>query len=121
MEDEALSSSATRPALAFPVGLALLVVVLFSMSAFFLCCLHWDKILSLLKLSAQNNTDFHNDFAHNSPQKPAPSAIMPKQNQRQSIPVVMPGDDMPKFIAMPCPCEPPLMESISIIVHKPFH
>jgi len=25
---------------------------------------------------------------------------------RESVPVIMPGDEMPRFIALPCPCEP---------------
>ncbi|XP_015886121.3 uncharacterized protein At5g65660 [Ziziphus jujuba] len=118
MEEEL--SPSNRPTIAFPVGLALLLLMLFSMTVFFLCCLHWDKIRSFFKSSPpQDHTDFHTDFPQNSPQKPAASATMPKQNQRQSIPVVMPGDDVPKFIAMACPCEPSLIEKVTIVVHKP--
>ena len=35
-----------------------------------------------------------------------------KANQRQSLPVLMPGDKVPKFIALPCPCEPRRDEKI---------
>lgn len=43
-----------------------------------------------------------------------------KQNQRQSMPVLMPGDEVPKFIAMPCPCEPPIVvDQIEVNLPKP--
>jgi len=43
---------------------------------------------------------------------------MMKQNQGESLPVLMPGDEVPKFIALACPCQPPTNESIRIHVHK---
>jgi len=42
-----------------------------------------------------------------------------KQNQSQSLPVLMPGDRIPKFIAMPCPCNPPHPEKEVVKVQKP--
>ena len=42
-----------------------------------------------------------------------------KQNERQSLPVLMPGDKVPKFIALPCPCEPPREEKVVVKVTKP--
>ncbi|PNX93206.1 hypothetical protein L195_g016357 [Trifolium pratense] len=32
---------------------------------------------------------------------------------------MMPGDDVPKFIAMPCPCQPSRPENIVVTVVKP--
>lgn len=43
---------------------------------------------------------------------------MMKQSYAESLPVMMPGDEIPKFIAMACPCKPPTDESITIHVHK---
>ena len=43
---------------------------------------------------------------------------MMKQNYAKTIPVLMPGDDIPKFIATACPCEPPRDERITILVQK---
>ena len=35
---------------------------------------------------------------------------MQKQEEMASLPVIMPGQQMPRFIAIPCPCEPPRPE-----------
>jgi len=43
---------------------------------------------------------------------------MMKQNCGESLPVLMPGDEVPKFIALACPCQPPTNERITIHVHK---
>lgn len=42
-----------------------------------------------------------------------------KQKQNQSLPVIMPGDRIAKFIAMPCPCEPLRADKIIVQVEKP--
>lgn len=39
---------------------------------------------------------------------------MVKQEHAQSLPVLMPGDEIPKFIAMACPRQPPKDERITI-------
>lgn len=41
-----------------------------------------------------------------------------KQKEVESLPVLMPGDEVPKFIALACPCQPPKEEKITIQVHK---
>jgi hypothetical protein len=40
------------------------------------------------------------------------------ENKSQSLPVLMPGDHIPKFIALPCPREPPRQEKIFVTVQK---
>ncbi|XP_062164519.1 uncharacterized protein At5g65660-like [Alnus glutinosa] len=102
MEDDPGASS--RPSIGFPLGLALLLLMLFSMSAFFSCCLHWDKLRSLLHSSPDENADIEADI------KPLPPLKTPKQAESHSLTVLMPGDQVPKFIAMACPCRPPLYE-----------
>ena len=47
---------------------------------------------------------------------------MAKQSdEAHSVPVLMPGDEVPKFLAIACPCKPPVMlvEKITVVVHKP--
>ncbi|CAF2037471.1 unnamed protein product [Brassica napus] len=38
---------ASRPSLGFPLGTALLLIIIFSLSGIFSCCYHWDKHRSL--------------------------------------------------------------------------
>ncbi|XP_059461550.1 uncharacterized protein At5g65660-like [Corylus avellana] len=100
--------SSSRPSIGFPLGLALLLMMLFFMSAFFSCCLHWDKLRSLLHPSRHLDADLEADI------KPLPPHKMPKQEESQSFSVLMPGDQVPKFIAMACPCRPPIYEKAQI-------
>ncbi|KAL0289992.1 UNVERIFIED_CONTAM: hypothetical protein Sangu_2593000, partial [Sesamum angustifolium] len=44
----------------------------------------------------------------------------PQEKKKQSLPVIiMPGDDVPKFIAVPCPCEPPRSDEIVVEMRRP--
>ncbi|KAJ8765756.1 hypothetical protein K2173_014878 [Erythroxylum novogranatense] len=99
---------ASRPSLGFPLGTALLLIVIFSLSGVFSCCYHWDKLRSLRR-SFTNERDPEPDIEA-SPSKFNPANMDVKQNQSQSLSVLMPGDQMPKFIALPSPCEPPREE-----------
>lgn len=112
---------ASRPSLGFPLGTALLLIIIFSLSGIFSCCYHWDKLQTLRRsFSDEDDTDHdpEADSAH-STSKSKPSFTSMKKDDRQSLPVLMPGDRIPKFIAMPCPCEPPRSEKIIIEVQKP--
>ncbi|XP_019175162.1 PREDICTED: uncharacterized protein At5g65660-like [Ipomoea nil] len=102
MTNEGCSSS--RPIIAFPLGLGLLGVVLICITGFFSCCYHWEKLRSLLggsstvtdsQISTQSSVD-----VRNSPSKPIK---MPEAKQDRSMTILMPGDDVPKFLAMPTP------------------
>ncbi|KAI3987585.1 hypothetical protein MKX01_021497 [Papaver californicum] len=107
---------ASRPSLGFPLGTALLLIIIFSLSGFFSCCYHWDKLRSLRRSFSPD--DHHREEDHdtdleannNTIQSPSskPSQIYPnwKQTINESMPVIMPGDKIAKFIALPCPCEP---------------
>nr|XP_004501061.1 uncharacterized protein At5g65660-like [Cicer arietinum] len=103
----------------FPLGLALLVTLLFFICSFFCCCLHWNKLQSLLQsfgiivINPQNHIQAN--FA-SSNHKPGFPVLMMKQNHCQSLPVLMPGDTVPKFIALACPCKSPKDEKITIHV-----
>ncbi|XP_010547583.1 PREDICTED: uncharacterized protein At5g65660-like [Tarenaya hassleriana] len=104
---------ASRPSLGFPLGTALLLLIIFSLSGIFSCCYHWDKHRSLRRSLSAAAADIES-----SPSKPRPLFSDPKKNQL-SLPVLMPGDDTPKFIALPCPCEPPRPENLTVNVQNP--
>ncbi|XP_057491754.1 uncharacterized protein At5g65660-like [Actinidia eriantha] len=107
---------ASRPSIGFPLGTALLLIIIFSLSGVFSCCYHWDKLRSLRR-SVDSEPDLEADNGV-SLSKPKPTYTSSSQNQSQSLPVLMPGDQIPKFIALPCPCEPPRLEKIIVEVQK---
>ncbi|GAV64644.1 hypothetical protein CFOL_v3_08162 [Cephalotus follicularis] len=107
---------ASRPSLGFPLGTALLLIIIFSLSGIFSCCYHWDKLRSI-RQSFSDAMDPEDDIEA-SPSKPMPPHMGLKQNQSLSLPVVMPGDKMAKFIALPCPCEPLRVEKVLDKVKK---
>ncbi|KAK7321293.1 hypothetical protein VNO77_31787 [Canavalia gladiata] len=119
---ELQDTAASRVSIGFPLGLALLFICLLFICGFFCCCLHWNKIQYLFPFCGFNNPQSlpHAQIPANhltsSPQKPAFPVVMMKQNYAKSLPVLMPGDDIPKFIATACPCQPPRDERITIHV-----
>ncbi|XP_022773903.1 uncharacterized protein At5g65660-like [Durio zibethinus] len=120
MENQVLSPphvDTSRPTLGFPLGTALLLIIIFSLSGIFSCCYHWDKLRSLRR-SFADGTDPDADIEA-SPSKSKPEYRDLKKNQSQSLPVLMPGDQIPKFIALPCPCEPPRQDKFVVKVQKP--
>ncbi|KAL6277424.1 hypothetical protein ACE6H2_021025 [Prunus campanulata] len=108
---------ASRPSLGFPLGTALLLIIIFSLSGIFSCCYHWDKLRSLRRSFTQD-ADPEADAEPQSPSKSKPPHMDLQQKQRQSLPVIMPGDQIPKFMALPCPREPPREEKIVVKVQK---
>ncbi|GJY21251.1 hypothetical protein Tco_0879742 [Tanacetum coccineum] len=106
----------SRPTIGFPLGTALLLIVVFSLSGIFSCCYHWDKLRHL-------RGDFSDDDNHgsdDSDSKPKPVYSEKKQEEDKSVPVIMAGDQYARFIAMPCPCEPPRQGKIVVEeVHTP--
>ncbi|KAK4346721.1 hypothetical protein RND71_033060 [Anisodus tanguticus] len=111
-------SDASRPSLGFPLGTALLLLIIFSLSGIFSCCYHWDKVRSLRR-SFSEGTDLE---AGGDPSylKSKRAYMHWKQNQVSDMPaVLMPGDEVPKFIALPCPCQPPRPEKLVDEVQHP--
>ncbi|KAK9061938.1 hypothetical protein SSX86_019125 [Deinandra increscens subsp. villosa] len=103
-----------RPTIGFPLGTALLLIVVFSISGIFSCCYHWEKLRHLRGDFSDEDPD-----SDGSPSKPKP--IYSQENRReedQSLPVIMAGDQFARFIAMPCPCEPPRYGSSIAIVEE---
>ncbi|KAK1293451.1 Uncharacterized protein QJS10_CPB17g02438 [Acorus calamus] len=111
-----LSPSSSRPSLGFPLGTALLLIVIFCLSGIFSCCYHRDKLRSLRRSSSDPDVVTDPEAATISPSssKPVKAHEDLKKTQKESLPVLMPGDRMPKFIAWPCPCEPLLPDRITI-------
>ncbi|KAJ8640798.1 hypothetical protein MRB53_017492 [Persea americana] len=111
----------SRPILGFPLGIALLIIVIFCLSGFFSCCYHWDK-LRALRNALSSPSDSDSDTIH-SPSKSSPSRLNSMQDEKQSLPVIMPGDKIPTYIAWPCPREaspqPLPQEKLAIEVQVP--
>ncbi|XP_061351393.1 uncharacterized protein At5g65660-like [Gastrolobium bilobum] len=114
-----IEDSSGQVSIGFPLGLALLVTLLLFICCFFCCCLHWNKLQSLFSSSGVINSQaqIQVNFT-SSPQKPGFPVLMMKQNQARSLPVLMPGDKVPRFIALECPCQPPTEDRITIHVSK---
>ncbi|KAJ8545942.1 hypothetical protein K7X08_018525 [Anisodus acutangulus] len=111
-------SDTSRPSLGFPLGTALLLLIIFSLSGIFSCCYHWDKVRSLRR-SFSEGTDL--EVGGDPSYLKSKRAYMHwKQNQVSDMPaVLMPGDEVPKFIALPCPCQPPRPEKLVDEVQHP--
>ncbi|CAK7347313.1 unnamed protein product [Dovyalis caffra] len=84
-----------RPSLGFPIGLVLLLLMLFIMSGLFSCCLHWERVLYLLGATSEDNHSLTEEDVENFPQKSPPPRVKSKKSQGQSHPVLMPGDQVP--------------------------
>ncbi|KAI3852847.1 hypothetical protein MKW92_049189 [Papaver armeniacum] len=103
---------ASRPSLGFPLGTALLLIIIFSLSGFFSCCYHWDKLRSLRRSFSQHpegedaDLEANNSNIQSPSSKPSQIYTNWKQSINESMPVIMPGDKVARFIALPCPCEP---------------
>ncbi|CAN1341141.1 Uncharacterized protein At5g65660 [Linum perenne] len=99
MMDSSAIDDDDRTAIGVPLGLALLLLSLFSMTGVFICCLHWGYLRSLWDAPDDDETQ------HLPPHKSSPPQLV------ESLPVLMPGDEVPRFIAMACPCQPPVLET----------
>ncbi|MCD9645472.1 hypothetical protein HAX54_034433 [Datura stramonium] len=105
-------SDASRPSLGFPLGTALLLLIIFSLSGIFSCCYHWEKLRYLRRSFVSSGTDLEAGDDPSSLKSKQPYMNW-KQNQISNMPaVLMPGDEVPKFIALPCPCQPPRPEKV---------
>ncbi|KAH9300831.1 hypothetical protein KI387_012414 [Taxus chinensis] len=98
-----------KSSLGFPLGTALVILIVLGISALFSCCYHWERIRSFPsrtnssssfpEIPMQDNLQLQVDAV--SPSSSKNPDI--EQNQSRSLPVLMPGDEMPKFIAWPAP------------------
>ncbi|KAK9110801.1 hypothetical protein Sjap_018861 [Stephania japonica] len=104
-----------RPSLGFPLGTALLLIIVFCLSGVFSCCYHWEKLRSIRNRrrssSAVGDIEAPDEGASSSSSpsstvKPSGPHARPDWKEGkvcQSVPVLMPGDEAPTFIALPCP------------------
>ncbi|VAI40471.1 unnamed protein product [Triticum turgidum subsp. durum] len=102
------TAHSSRPTLGFPLGTALLLLVIFSLSGIFSCCYHWDRLRSLLwsRHPGMLQEGPHTIISIGSaPSKAASEHKSKKAGKECGLPVIMPGDDIPKFYARPCPHE----------------
>ncbi|MBA0685628.1 hypothetical protein Goari_013281 [Gossypium aridum] len=77
---------ASRPSLGFPLGTALLLIIIFSLSGFFSCCYHWGKFRSLRR-SFTDAAAVPDDDTEASPSKPRPNCMVklfPQQHDKFS-------------------------------------
>ncbi|KAG7966634.1 hypothetical protein I3843_08G058700 [Carya illinoinensis] len=86
----------------FPLSFGLLLTMFFCMIAFYAARIHWNKLRSFLLSSQDVTSDIETDILEYSHRNPVPPC------QCVTVSVLMPGDQAPKFIAMACPCRPPL-------------
>ncbi|GMH24651.1 hypothetical protein Nepgr_026494 [Nepenthes gracilis] len=111
-------ADASRPSLGFPLGTALLLIVIFSLSGIFSCCYHWDKLRSL-RQSHSDDTAAAADLESGGQAKPSQLGL--KEEQSLSVAAIMAGDEIPKFVAVPCPYEPPRRKNlVTPPVEKPL-
>ncbi|XP_024539702.1 uncharacterized protein At5g65660 [Selaginella moellendorffii] len=108
----ASGSAATRPALGFPLGTALILFLVFGVSTLFSCCYHWEKIRSHTGRLTANRSSAMDSSATSSSAGAADGAagdrcceIDPPKCTKQSLilPVLMPGDQIPRYVAWPSP------------------
>ncbi|EPS73743.1 hypothetical protein M569_01015, partial [Genlisea aurea] len=88
----------SRPSIGFPIGTAILLLLIFTLSGIISFCYHWNKLRNILSPTNPNS------HVGNSPPPHHLNA-----NGKLTV-IVMPGDDFPKFVALPCPCQPPWPE-----------
>ncbi|KAJ1380187.1 hypothetical protein SESBI_46217 [Sesbania bispinosa] len=112
------SVDTSRPSLGFPLGTALLLLIIFSLSGIFSCCYHWDKFRSYRQSFSDPDAE-QDTHTQSSPSKSKLHTAELKETKGQSLPVLMPGDEVPKFMAMPCPCQPLRPENIIVKVEEP--
>ncbi|KAK1440648.1 hypothetical protein QVD17_06477 [Tagetes erecta] len=87
----------SRPTIGFPLGIALLLIIVFTLSAIFSCCYHWDKLRHLRGQFSDDDNDPHSDH---SPSKTKLEVYLEKRRDGdRSLPVIMAGDEFPRFIA----------------------
>ena len=61
---------ASRPSLGFPLGTALLLIIIFTLSGIFSCCYHWDKLRSLRRSFSPDGSDPNSSDLEHGPTKP---------------------------------------------------
>ncbi|XP_073158298.1 uncharacterized protein At5g65660-like [Henckelia pumila] len=114
------NGTGSRPTVAFPVGTALLLLLIFGLSGIFSFCYHWEKRRHAISRRTAAHVEAGTALIDHHVCKPQAPHMNLKQPESQVLPViVMPGDNVPKFIAVPSPCQPPRLEKIIVDVPPP--
>ncbi|CAM0878305.1 unnamed protein product [Alopecurus aequalis] len=104
----------SRPTLGFPLGTALLLLVIFSLSGIFSCCYHWDRLRLLWSRHPAMLEEGQITVISigSAPSKATSEQKSEKAGKECGLPVIMPGDNIARFFARPCPHEicPPAAE-----------
>jgi hypothetical protein len=105
----------TRPTLGFPLGTTLILVIVFGINALFSCCYRWENIRNMHSRQDRRNNSSQPTNRSFSPKIHAlvplssPAIFSPPSKNgrysqsRGSLPVMIPGDDVLKFVAYPSP------------------
>ncbi|CAK8540385.1 unnamed protein product [Lathyrus sativus] len=110
----------SRPSICFPLGIALLLFTFFILSGIFSCCYHWEKYRRFHQSISAHEAAQSHTHTESEPFKFIPQfSELEMEETEKSITVLMPGDEVPKFIAMPCPCQPPRPEGIVVDLEQP--
>ncbi|KAF3789014.1 Uncharacterized protein EJ110_NYTH19821 [Nymphaea thermarum] len=98
-----LADDSTRPIVGFPLGTALLVLIIFCISGIVSCCYHYEKIRSLRRSNsaAAEPAAEPQDAAATATTKSTPFHQSFKKQENVTLSVLMPGDEFPKFVAWP--------------------
>ncbi|OWM66163.1 hypothetical protein CDL15_Pgr013380 [Punica granatum] len=114
MEDPGLSRTDVHlpgTSMGFSIGVAVLLVIIFSSSIAVACCYYRDRFQSHHQSSPEPDIE-------QPPLKPEAMGEGSKFRHRESLPVLMPGDQVPKFVGLPCPSEPPREEKKIVEMQK---
>ncbi|KAF3771943.1 Uncharacterized protein EJ110_NYTH58771 [Nymphaea thermarum] len=85
------------------LGAALFVLAIFCIYGIVSCCYHYQKIRSLRRSSVSNSaTAEPQAAAATATTRSTPFHQSFKKHESESLPVLMPGDEFPKFVAWPC-------------------
>ncbi|RZC49654.1 hypothetical protein C5167_018085 [Papaver somniferum] len=112
MENSQVDGS-NRPSLCFPLCTALLLILVFSVGGinldlpidhFHLMMITIKKKTRILRLMVPTIITESSDHHRQNLPKSIPQHG--NQNTNESMPVIMPGDNIAKFIALRCPCKP---------------
>ncbi|KAJ7296538.1 hypothetical protein O6H91_21G015800 [Diphasiastrum complanatum] len=105
----------TKPAVGFPLGTALVLVIVLGITTMLSCYYHWEKIRNRASRLTGNRSgtrpivSLQEGLAtrRQGPlTTPMPSKKARFSQEDLSLSVVMPGDNVPKYIAWPSPHDP---------------
>ncbi|XP_057851285.2 uncharacterized protein At5g65660 isoform X1 [Cryptomeria japonica] len=100
-----LDGESKKSDLGFPLGTVLFLLIVLGISGLLSWCYHWEKIKDLyIRHTSFSFRDTSSDpVGHGGSSTSSDNPGI--QRQELSLAVVMPGDNLAKFIACPCPVD----------------